>query len=183
LFAWPIAVTVGEGGLKFYALLLQLGGGWIATSVIRQNLQIFQAGGLKAAILGWWGRRPVTRHGTAYLQGGSATASGGFARLRLKAERSPGDSIELQLDKLWQSQQQLWSEVDHNRSELEGKLGATHAALQEVKEAHDRRTNELTEVVKRVAASSPLYAYYGAWMAAVGTVLSTYAVEFAKALQ
>jgi hypothetical protein len=72
------------------------------------------------------------------------TSSGFARREEEKAERSPGDSIETQVDKLWQSQQQLWSEVDYNRGELEGELGATHAAIQEVTEAHDRRTNELT---------------------------------------
>lgn len=110
------------------------------------------------------------------------STTGGAARLRHNIGLGPDDSLETQVDKLWRSNQQLWGEVDANRQEIEGKLGRTHAEIKEIKAAHDKRSNELHEVVKKVATSSPLFAYFGAWMAAVGTVLSTYTHDIAKAL-
>lgn len=173
----PVVGWLGEGGVKAYALVLQICGAWVATSAIRQNLDIFKAGGVLAAIGAWWDRRPRQRSYTISLEAGAYENSGGSATFSVSVGRNPNESVEVQLEKLWKSLEGLRNEAESDRKEVDSKVEVLRKSLTEAKAAHEQSTRELADTVKKAVASSPLWSYYGAWLAAVGTVLSTYTHE------
>jgi hypothetical protein len=173
-----IPVYFAEDFLKAYAVILQLLGAGLALWVIRDNLKLFEAGGLREAIREWWGRCPGRDANVAITGVVAVTEAGDICSATATTGPRPSDSVEVQLRSLWLGLEQLHGQFATYRHEVERLQSDLQLAIQEVRSVNESRNNELQAQIKKVAASSPLKAYFGAWMAAWGTVLSTYISEF-----
>lgn len=169
-----------EEFLKAYALILQLAGSGLALSVIRANLRLFKSEGIRASIRGWWSRRPGNQSITVDFLKSGVTFTGHSPDVRQAVARSNEDTAEVQLEKLWLGQNQLWQTIDAYRRDAQLGQAEVTKAIQDVANTAEGRRSELADVVKTVAASSPVKAYLGVYMASFGTMLSSYIPELLR---